>query len=162
MSIAMCPGSFDPITNGHIDVIERASKIFDSVVVVVMINYRKKGSYVFSDEERVELIKKATKNLPNVTVDTYDGLLVDYAKSHSINVVVKGLRAASDFEYEFQQALGNRQMNPELETVFIPTKAENMFVSSSIVRQIGEMGGDISSFVPSEVLTDLENKFRKD
>ncbi len=162
MSIAMCPGSFDPITNGHIDVIERAAKMFDKVVVVVMVNSRKIGSHVFSEEERVEMIRKATKNLPNVTVDTYAGLLVNYAKDHDIKIVVKGLRASSDFEYEFQQALGNRQLSPELETVFIPTKAENMFVSSSIVRQIGEMGGDISSFVPSEVLEELKTKLRKD
>lgn len=162
MSIAMCPGSFDPITNGHIDVIERASKMFDEVIVVVMVNSRKIGSHVFSEEERVDMIKKATKNLPNVTVDTYSGLLVDYARQHGIKIVVKGLRAATDFEYEFQQALGNRQLDPDLETVFVPTKAENMFVSSSIVRQIGEMGGDISGFVPKEVLSELENKFRKD
>lgn len=159
---AICPGSFDPITNGHLDIIERASKMFDEVVVVVMTNYRKKGQYAFTEEERMTLIKKATENFDNVKVDYYDGLLADYAKEHNINVVVKGLRALSDFDSEFQQALGNSKLNPDLETVFIATRADNMYLSSSLVRQIAEYGGDFSGFVPAPVLEDIRNHYRKD
>ena len=159
---AICPGSFDPVTNGHLDIIERAAALFDEVVVVAMTNYKKQGKYAFTAEERAELLKKVTEGMPNVTVDTYDGLLADYCKEHGISVVVKGLRALSDFDSEFQQALGNRHLNPDLETVFIATRAENMFLNSSLVRQIGELGGDISDFVPGVVLEDITNHLRKD
>ena len=163
MRTAICPGSFDPITNGHLDVIERAANLFDEVVVVVMTNYRKKGNMTFSETERAELIKKAVSDIPNVKVDIYDGLLADYAREHNICFAVKGLRAVSDFEDEFQQAIGNRHLNNNLETVFIASKAENMFLSSSMVRQIGELGGDISKFVPDVVLEDVKNRLlRKD
>lgn len=163
MRTAICPGSFDPITNGHLDVIERAANLFDEVVVVVMTNYRKKGSMTFTESERAELIKKAVANIPNVRVDTYDGLLADYARDHDICFAVKGLRAVSDFEDEFQQAIGNRHLNNNLETVFIASRAENMFLSSSMVRQIGELGGDISLFVPSVIHEDVKNRLlRKD
>lgn len=162
MITAICPGSFDPITNGHLDIIERASRLFDNVIVVVMTNYKKIGHNAFTEEERVELIKKSIGHLPNVKVDSYDGLLAEYAKENKVQVVVKGLRALSDFDNEFQQALGNRRLNQELETVFIATKAENMFLSSSLVRQIGELGGDISDFVPEPVLEDIEKHLRKD
>lgn len=159
---AICPGSFDPITNGHLDIIERAAALFDEVIVVVMSNYKKSGQHAFSEHERVELIKKSVTHLSNVKVDTYGGLLVDYAKSNDVKVVVKGLRALSDFDNEFQQALANKRMGPEIETVFITTKAEHMFLSSSLVRQIGELGGDISDFVPAPVLKDIEEHLRKD
>lgn len=159
---AICPGSFDPVTNGHIDIIERASEMFDEVVVVAMTNYSKKGSYSFSPEQRADLLKKATAHLPNVTVDAYGGLVADYARDNDIKVLVKGLRALSDFDSEFQQALANRKLNPNLETVFIATRAENMYLSSSLVRQIGEFGGDISSLVPDVVLDDIANHLRKD
>ncbi len=162
MITAICPGSFDPITNGHLDIIERASNLFDNVIVVVMTNYRKIGHNSFTVDERVELIKKSIGHLSNVRVDSYDGLLAEYAKENNVQVVVKGLRALSDFDNEFQQALGNRRLNQELETVFIATKAENMFLSSSLVRQIGELGGDISDFVPHPVLHDIEKHLRKD
>ena len=162
MITAICPGSFDPITNGHLDIIERASKLFDNVIVVVMTNYRKKGNNSFTVEDRVKLIKKSTTHLENVRVTSYDGLLAEYAKENGVQVVVKGLRALSDFDNEFQQALGNRRLNQELETVFIATKAENMFFSSSLVRQIGELGGDLSDFVPPPVLHDIEEHLRKD
>ena len=162
MITAICPGSFDPITNGHLDIIERASKLFDNVIVVVMTNYRKKGNNSFTVEDRVKLIKKSTTHLENVRVTSHDGLLAEYAKENGVQVVVKGLRALSDFDNEFQQALGNRRLNQELETVFIATKAENMFLSSSLVRQIGELGGDISDFVPPPVLHDIEEHLRKD
>ncbi len=162
MRIAMCPGSFDPITNGHLDIIERASRLFDEVVVVVMTNYRKRGSMTFSETERAALIEKSISHLSNVRVDTYTGLLAEYAGNNNISVVVKGLRAVSDFEDEFQQALSNKHLNDELETVFIASKAENMFLSSSLVRQIGELGGDISEFVPTQILGDIEKRLRKD
>ncbi len=159
---AICPGSFDPVTNGHIDIIERASEMFDEVVVVAMTNYHKMGNYAFSPEERLALLKKATAHLPNVTVDVYDGLVADYARQHDIKVLVKGLRALSDFDSEFQQALANRKLNSNLETVFIATRAENMYLSSSLIRQIAEYGGDISEFVPDAVLEDIANHLRKD
>ena len=161
MHTAMCPGSFDPITNGHLDVIERAASLFDEVVVVVMTNYKKIGKMTFTEEERAELIKKSVAHLSNVRVDTYSGLLAEYAKQNNIDVVVKGLRAVSDFENEFQQALGNKILNQDLETVFIASKAENMFLSSSLVRQIGTLSGDISKFVPSVVLPDIEKRLKE-
>ena len=159
---AICPGSFDPVTNGHLDIVERAAALFDEVVVVAMTNFTKRGNYAFSAEERVELLKKATSHIPNVTVDTYDGLLAEYCRDHDIKVVVKGLRALSDFDSEFQQSLANRNLNSELETVFITTRAENMFLSSSLVRQLGAFGADISGFVPPAVLEDIEKHLRKD
>lgn len=162
MKTAICPGSFDPVTNGHLDVIERASKLFDEVRVVVMTNYRKVGSMTFSEEERVELIKKSTQHLPNVTVDTYGGLLADYASQHDIHIIVKGLRAVSDFEDEFQQSIANKHINKSLETVFLPCTADHMFLSSSLVKQIGQLGGDISDFVPEAVLDDIIKRLRKE
>ncbi len=159
---AICPGSFDPITNGHLDIIERASKMFDEVIVVVMTNYHKKGNNAFTVEERIALIEKATENLANIKVDSYDGLLADYAEKHSVNVVVKGLRALSDFDSEFQQALANRKLNQNFETVFIATRAEHMYLSSSLVRQIAEYGGNFADFVPAPVLEDIKEHYRKD
>ncbi len=155
MSKAICPGSFDPITNGHLDVIERAARLFDDVTVVVMSNYNKIGSYTFTEEERAELIRKSTAHLDNVSVDIYGGLLATYAKENGITNIVKGLRAVSDFEDEFQQSIANRHISANLETIFLPCREENMFLSSSIVRQIGTMGGDIDSFVPSVVAKDI-------
>lgn len=149
-NIALCPGSFDPITVGHLDIIQRAASMFESVVVVVLNNNAK--TPLFSAEERVELIRKATAGLPNVEVDRYDGLLADYAKKRHATAIVKGLRAVSDFEYEFQMALTNKKLNPEVDTVFLTTAAENLYLSSSIVKQIGSLGGEIESFVPPEIL----------
>ncbi len=149
MRTAICPGSFDPVTIGHLDIINRASKIFDRVVVAVLHNPRK--SAVFSDTERVEMIKSVTGHLSNVEVICHDGLLADLAEKLGANVIVKGLRAVSDFEYEFQMALANRKLNPEVETMFLTTSAENMFLSSSVVKQIASFGGDISSFVPEDL-----------
>jgi pantetheine-phosphate adenylyltransferase len=146
---AICPGSFDPVTVGHLDIVRRAARLFDEVVVVVMNNSAK--TPLFSADERVDMLKKVTADMPNVSVDRYDGLLADYAKEKDANVVVKGLRAVSDFEYEFQMALTNKKLNHELDTVFLTTKAENMYLSSSLVRQVGAMGGDISEFVPAEI-----------
>lgn len=165
MKKAIYPGSFDPITNGHIDVIERASRLFDHVTVVVMSNYHKQGKNTFTPEERTDLIKKSTAHLHNVDVDHYSGLLADYTKENGITVIVKGLRAVSDFENEFQQAIANKHIDPELDTVLLPCSEKNMFLSSSLVKQIGELGGDISSFVPAEISAIIKERLsekRKD
>lgn len=151
--IAICPGSFDPITYGHIDIIQRAAVMFDKVIIVVMTNMNKKCA--FSKEERKNMILKCVGNLKNVEVDLYDGLLADYAQFKNACAIIKGLRAMSDFEYEFQMALTNKKLNPKVETLFLTTSAENMYLSSSMVRQIASMGGDISSFVPSAIHDDI-------
>ena len=142
----ICPGSFDPVTIGHIDIISRASKMFDHVIVAVLNNLVKNPS--FTTDERIALLKEATKDFDNVEIVGFDGLLADYAKERGVNVIVKGLRAVSDFEYELQQALTNKKLNPELETVFLTSNAEYMYLSSSMVKQVASLGGDISSFVP--------------
>ncbi len=154
---AICPGSFDPITYGHIDIIERAADLFPSVVVGVLKNPNKKP--LFTAEERVELIKNATKHLPNVEVQHFSGLLVDFVKALQGNVIVKGLRAISDFEIEFQMALNNKRMAPEIETMFMMTKNEYIFLSSSMVKEVSQFGGDIGDMVPPEVALALRSKF---
>ncbi len=159
MKIAICPGSFDPVTKGHVDIINRTAKMFDKVIVVVMINYHK-PERSFTAEERVELLRRCTTNLKNVEIDTYNGLLADYARTHNAVAIVKGLRAVSDFEDEFQQALTNKKLNPMVETVFVTANAENMFLSSSVVKQVCEFGGDISEFVPEEVRDDIIKRLK--
>lgn len=162
MRICVCPGSFDPATLGHIDIITRASKLFDKVIVTVMMNPNKKGS-AFTVEERVELLRRSTKHIKNVEVDSSTGLLAEYAKKKGACAIVKGLRAVSDYEYEFQQALMNKQMNNEIETVFLVTDSENMFLSSSVVKEVCRLGGDISAFVPEAIHDDIvERLYRKD
>ena len=156
MKIAVCPGSFDPVTNGHIDIITRASALFDRVIVVVMTNAQKKP--MFSTEERIDLLRRATADLPNVEVDFYGGLLAEYARQKGACAIVKGLRALSDFEYEFQMALTNRRLNPEAETVFLTSTADKMYLSSSLVKQIAAFGGDISEFVPKDIVPDIMRK----
>ena len=150
MKLAVCPGSFDPVTNGHLDIIRRAAKLADRVLVVVMTNAIKNP--LFSMEERMEMLRRVTADLPNVEVDAFDGLLADYARQVGAAAIVKGLRATSDFEYEFQMALTNRQLGATAETVFLTTSAEMMFLSSSLVKQVAAYNGDISEFVPAEVL----------
>jgi|UniRef100_UPI003FED9F92 pantetheine-phosphate adenylyltransferase len=152
MKIALCPGSFDPVTLGHIDIIERTAELFDKVIVLVMSNSAKHS--LFSIDERVELLKRCIKN-SNVEVDTYNGLLVDYAKKADAVAIVKGLRAVSDFDYEFQQALTNKSLLPQIETVFLAAKGANMFLSSSMVKEVCSLNGDISRFVPKEILNDV-------
>ena len=148
MTIAVCPGSFDPVTKGHLDIIRRASKMFDKVIVLVSVNPDKKPT--FTTEERVDMIR-ASVSIENVVVDSYCGLLADYVRQVGATVIVKGLRATTDFEYEFQMALANKKLAPFAETVFLTTAQENMFLSSSVVRQIARFGGDISAFVPEPV-----------
>lgn len=155
-SIAVCPGSFDPITVGHIDIIKRAASMFDRVIVVVMVNAKKQ--YSFTPDERVALIRAATGDIGNIEVDYSDGLLAEYAKEKGASVIIKGLRAMSDFEYEFQMALANKKLNPDVETVFLTTAAENMYLSSSMVKQIASMGGDVTDFVPEQIRKDIINR----
>lgn len=160
MKIAICPGSFDPVTLGHLDIIERAAKLFDEVIVLVMSNSSKKQS-LFTIEERMELLDRTIK-FDNVKVDTYDGLLVNYAKDKGAAAIVKGLRAVSDFEYEFQQALTNKSLFPQIETIFLTTDVTNMYMSSSMVKEVCKLGGDISSFVPVEITNDIYNRCKGD
>lgn len=160
MRIAICPGSFDPVTKGHIDILERTSKLFDKVIAVVMINPAKTPT--FTTEERVEFIKRVTKNIPNIEVEAHLGLVADYAKSKNAHTLVKGLRAVTDFEYEFQQALTNKKLNPQLETLFMVTNQEYMYLSSTIVRQIADFGGDITEFVPAEIKDELIKRMSKE
>lgn len=161
MRTAICPGSFDPITNGHLAVIRRAAKLFDKVIVVVMVNFRKPVG-LFNAEERVELIKRCTKDIDNVEVDYSGGLLADYAAEKKAVAIVKGLRAVSDFEDEFQQALTNKQLNPDVETVFITAEADHMYLSSSLVKQICELGAniDMTRFVPEEIADDIVKRIK--
>ncbi len=161
MKTAICPGSFDPVTIGHLDIIRRSATMFDHVIVLVMTNYHKKNTYSFTAEERVELIKRCTKDIPNIEVESYHGLLADYARQKGAVAIVKGLRAVSDFEYEFQQALTNKKLNSDLETVFIASKAENMFLSSSVVKQVCELDGDISNFVPEIIRKDIIERIKE-
>jgi pantetheine-phosphate adenylyltransferase len=159
-SIAICPGSFDPVTKGHLDIITRSSKMFDKVIVVVMSNAKKINSTSFTIDERMEMIRRSVADLPNVEVDHSEGLLADYAAKKNASAIVKGLRAVTDFEYEFQMALANKKMNPEVETVFLTTSAENMYLSSSMVKQIASMGGDISDFVPEVIHQDIISRLK--
>jgi len=152
-STVIYPGSFDPITYGHLDIIKRAAAMFDKLIVVVMTNSKKSCS--FTPEERREMILKSVKDLPNVEVDFYDGLLAEYAKIKNASAIIKGLRAMSDFEYEFQMALTNKKLNPEVETLFLTTSTQYMYLSSSMVKQIVSMNGDISDFVPKEIHEDI-------
>lgn len=158
MKIAICPGSFDPVTLGHLDIISRAAKIFDRIIVAVPVNPDKR--YSFSVEERIEMLQKvcAQQGLRNVEADRVEGLLADYARQKGAVVVVKGLRALTDFEYEFQQALTNKKLNSQLETMFLSTSAEYMFLSSSMVKQVAGFGGDISHFVPECILGTIRGR----
>lgn len=149
MRIAVYPGSFDPVTMGHLDVIRRASKLFDKIIVAVLTNSAKRPA--FAQQERVDMICRATAGMPNVEVVHFSGLLVDFCRRVGATVIVKGLRAVSDFEYEFQMALTNQQMDEHIDTVFLTTTAQYMYLSSSIVREVASLGGDISGFVPLEV-----------
>ena len=157
MKLAICPGSFDPVTNGHLHIVSRTAAMFDRVIVVVMANQNKQP--LFSAEERVELLRRATADMPNVEIETYDGLLAEYAREKQASVIVKGLRAMSDFEYEFQMALTNRKLNPDVETVFLATSAEHMYLSSSLVKQVAKLGGDIHEFVPTCIVKDILEKY---
>lgn len=155
--IAVYAGSFDPIHNGHIDIIKRGLKIFDEIIVAILINEEKK--YLFSIEERIKLIKKSINN-KNLKVETFSGLLVDFMKMKNAKVILRGLRAVSDFEYEFQMALMNHHLNPEIETFFMVPKEEYTYLSSKLVKEVVKFGGDVSSLIPEVVHQALKNKLK--
>ena len=157
MSLAICPGSFDPITLGHLDIISRSAQIFDNVIVCIMFNSNKTKP-MFAISERVEMVKKVVERFPNVRVDTSDGLLAEYAKQFDGAVIVKGLKAASDFEYEFQMNHINKKINPELETMFLTANEKYTFLSSSVVREVASYGADLTGFVPREIVAEIEEK----
>jgi pantetheine-phosphate adenylyltransferase len=159
MRTAVYPGSFDPITNGHLDVIQRAAKLFDKIIVAVAINEAK--TPLFGMHERIKLVKEAVGAIPNVEVDSFTGLLIDYVETRAGEAVVRGLRAVSDFEFEFQLALMNRKLNGRIETIFMMPKETYTFLSSRMVKEIARLGGDISSFVPAHVAAALKGKFTK-
>ena len=156
MKTAVYPGSFDPVTNGHMEIIRRAAALFDRVVVLVASNAMKRC--LFSAEERAALLRSCIAGLENVTVEAFEGLVGLYTKEIRATAIVKGLRAMSDFDAEFQQALINRHLNPDTETVFIPADSASMYLSSSMVKQVCSLGGDVSSFVPPEALHDIQNR----
>ena len=156
MKIAIYPGSFDPVTSGHLNIIQRAAKIFDKLIVCVMVNAGKKP--MFTQEERVELIRRVTGDLPNVEVDCSADLLAEYAKRKGSCVIVKGLRAGSDFENEFQMALINHKINPELDTMFLTAESEFMYLSSSTVKELAGYGVDLSDFLPEAIIPDVQER----
>ena len=158
--VAVYPGSFDPITNGHVDIVERGLKLFDKIIVAILHNSSKE--FLFPVEERMEMIEISFKNIPNIEVDTFDGLLVDYAKKKNANTILRGMRAVSDFEYEFQLALMNRRLAREIQTVFLMTGLRWIFTSSSIIKEAARYGGDIEGMVPPVVSRKLKEKFGKD
>ena len=160
MSIAICPGSFDPITLGHLNIIRRSAKIFDRVVVVIM-NNAMKPSPMFTVEEKIDMVQRAVSRYENVVVDCSSGLLAEYARQYEGAVIVKGLRAASDFEYEFQMNLINKKINPELETMFLTASGKYTFLSSSVVREMAYYGADLTGLVPSELIEEIETKARQ-
>ena len=157
--VVIYPGTFDPITNGHLSILTRALKIFDKLIIANLINPQKVA--LFSMDERIEMIKEVLKDQPNVEVDFFDGLLVDYVVKKKTNVVLRGLRALSDFEYEFQTALMNRKLNREVQTIFLMTDYKWFYISSSIIKEAASMGGDISGLVPATVSRKLRQKFNR-
>lgn len=160
MKTAIYPGSFDPVTNGHLSIIRRASEIFDNLIVCVMVNAGKK-SPMFSLEERVDMLRRVTKDLSNVSVDFSSELLAEYARKQGSSVIVKGLRAVSDFESEFQMALINRKINPDLDTMFLTSEHQYMYLSSSIVKELASYDVELSDFLPEEIIPDFTNKIKE-
>ncbi len=158
MKVCVYPGSFDPITKGHMDIIERASKIFDKLIIAVLVNSNKKAA--FSLDERVELIKACIAGKPNIEVDSFNGLLIDYMNHKKANVIVKGLRVVTDFEYEFQMALLNKNLDPDIETIFMMTNSKYSYLSSSIVRELASLGANVDEFVPQVIKSRVLDKFR--
>ena len=152
------PGSFDPLTNGHLDIIRRASRLFDKLIVGVLLNDAKKA--IFSMEERVEMIRKCTADIDNVEVAMFDGLLVEFVKENHASAIVKGLRAVSDYEYELQMAMVNKHLDPDVETIFLMADIQNSFLSSSVVKDLARHGGDITGLVPETIKRDITVKLK--
>ena len=161
MSTAIYPGSFDPVTLGHLNIIKRAAACFDKLIVCVMVNSEKVNRGLFTPEERVELLKKATARFPNVEVDYSEGLLAAYAKRRKAHVVVKGLRAVSDFEQEVQMAVINRKLNPGLETMFLASSEKYTYLSSTIVKEMARYGADLGEFLPREIVDDVNRRMQE-
>lgn len=159
LKTAVYPGSFDPMTNGHLDIIKRAANIFDKVYVAILINSSKKPR--FSLKQRMEWLKEATANIPNVEIGTFSGLLVNYANEIGASAIIKGLRAVSDFEYEFQMALTNRKLSPNIETMFLMTNDKYSYLSSSIVKEVAHHGGSLDGLVPDFMIEGIYEEFRK-
>ena len=159
MKVAVYPGSFDPVTLGHMNIIERAAAIFDKLYVCVMVNSDKKP--MFSRDERVDMIRRCCAHLPNVEVETSDGLLVDYAAGHGACAIVKGLRAVSDFDWEFQMALANKKLNPAVETMFLASSEKYTYLSSTVAREMAKYGADLSDFLPAEIIDDVIGKLNR-
>lgn len=159
MKIAIYPGSFDPVTTGHLSIIRRASRIFDRLIVCVMVNAGKHP--IFTGSERVELLRRVTTDLPNVEVDFSDDLLASYARKRGGCVIVKGLRAISDFENEFQMALINRKINPDLDTMFLTSEHQHMYLSSSIVKELGSYDVELQDFLPDEIIPDFKKRIQE-
>ena len=160
MRTVVYPGSFDPCTNGHLDIIERSSRLFDKVVVAVLVNSAKHP--LFSVEERIALLRIAVKDLPNVEIRSFSGLLIDFMKEIHADMIIKGIRAVSDFEYEFQMALTNKELLPDIETLFLHTSKDFMFLSSSIVKEIARYGGKLEGLVPASIIPAIRAKFKTD
>ena len=157
MKVAVYPGSFDPVTNGHLDIIERASRVCEKVVVGVLNNANK--SPMFTVEERMDMLKNVTANFTNVEVDSFSGLLVDFASSHCANVIIKGLRTVADFEYEFGMALLNKTLNPDIETMFMMTNSKYSYISSSMVKELAGFKGDLTGLVPAQIINKIKQKY---
>ena len=158
MKLAVYPGSFDPLTNGHVDIIERGTHLFDKIIVAILVNVEK--SPLFSMEERVDIVREVFKGRPNVEVDTFEGLLVDYVATRRADVIVRGLRALSDFETEFQMALMNRRLSPQIETVFMMPAEQYTYISSRLIKEVFSLGGQVSGLVPAIVESRLREKQR--
>ena len=160
MKIGVYPGSFDPVTNGHLDIIERSAKLFDKLIVAVLINSNK--TPLFSVEKRLEFLRESCKEFKNVEIESFEGLLIEFMKEKNANVIVKGLRAVSDFEYEFQMALMNRKLNPEIETVFMMTSNKYSYLSSSLIKEVARFGGCVKGLIPEIVEKELYRINNKD
>jgi len=156
--IAIYPGTFDPITNGHLDIIERAAPLFDEIIVAIACDSTK--TTIFSLQERMEMVKEITKNYSNVKVEKFSGLLVDYARKKNASIIIRGLRAVSDFEHEFQMASLNKRLNPDIETLFMMTDESNFFLSSTVIKEIAKLGGSVGKFVPKIVEERLKQRFK--